>query len=48
MYKHEHSIRGLPLPAVASRVTIVKVRMLADVESDFLAWVHLDLRSRES
>ena len=34
----QHSIRGLPLAAVAGHcVTIVKVRVLADVESDFLA-----------
>ena len=34
----QHSIRGLPLAAVAGHcVTIVKVRVLADVESHFLA-----------
>jgi hypothetical protein len=34
----QHSIRGLPLAAVAGHcVTIVKVRVLADVESGFLA-----------
>jgi hypothetical protein len=33
-----YSIRGLPLAAVAGHcVAIVKVRVLADVESDFLA-----------
>src|ERR1700683_1694673 len=34
----QHSIRGLPLAAVTGhRVTIVKVRVLPYVESDFLA-----------
>jgi hypothetical protein len=38
VHMDQDSIRSLPLAAVAGHcVTIVKVRMLVDVESDFLA-----------
>ena len=40
VHMDQHSIRGLSLAAVAGHcVTIVKVGVLADVESDFLAGV---------
>ncbi len=39
----QHSIRGLALTAVAGHcVTIVKVRVLANVESNLMAGVHPD------